>query len=509
MNNHRGALATAAAVFLLLTPAVAQSQARTRNLAALDSVTSGIMTLPITTASADARNHFLMGQRELDLGRTIDANTHFKAAVASDSNFAFGYLNVALTGNSLTEFNTNLALAEQHVAGVSDAERILIQMSRLGTGNDVNGQLVLAKQLVAKYPDSPRAYLVLAGVQGALNQNADARISIMKAVGLAPRLLTAHTDLGNSYLFGEPKDFAKSLEQFQRAATLAPNEPFVHDLLGDVYRAQNNLDRARAEYTRGHELDLTDASLLQQRGHVNSFAGNYAAARADYDTAIALGRANEQAGFSPFRAYVSVYAGDPKAAIAELNRLVAGVDAMAVPEPRGVKIAALSDIAVIAIHTSDFPAAVEALKQRTQLLLQQADQVGTPAFRRNQEANIAYFDAWVAARQGDYTAAAKATERAVAAVTPDANPRKLEPVHELKGYIALYQGNFREAAGHFAEGNLNDPYIKYQYAVALAGGGEKDKAQRLFRELAVYNFNNVGYALIRKDAQQKAAVRAD
>jgi len=509
MRNLRGALVAAGAALLLLNPAVAVSQARTRNLAALDSVTSGILTLPITTASADARNHFLMGQRELDLGRTFDANTHFKAAVAADSNFAFGYLNVATTGNSLTEFNTNLALAERHVAGASDAERILIQIARLGTSNDVNGQLVLAQQLVAKYPDSPRAFLVLGAVQGALNQNADARVSIMKAVGMAPRLLTAHTDLGNSYLFGEPKDFAKSLEQFQRAATLAPNEPFVHDLLGDVYRAQNNLDRARAEYTRGHELDPSDASLLQQRGHVNSFAGNYAAARADYDSAIALGRGNEQAGFSPFRAYVSVHAGNPKAAIAELNRLVTQVDSMNVPEPRGVKIAALSDIATIAIHTSDFPAAVDALKQRTQLLLQQADQVGTPAFRRNQEANIAYFDAWLAARQGDYSAAAKATERVVAAVTPDANPRKLEPVHELKGYIALYRGNFAEAAGHFAMGNLNDPYIKYQYAVALAGGGEKDKAQRLFRELAVYNFNNVGYALIRKDAQQKAAARAD
>jgi Tfp pilus assembly protein PilF len=509
MRNLRGALVAAGAALLVLTPAAAQSQARTRNLAALDSVTSAIMTLPVTTGSAYARDHFLQGQRELDLGRQIDAHAHFQAALAADSNFALAYLEVATTGNSLAEFNTNLALAERHAAGASDAEQILIQIARKGMDNDVNGQLVLAQQLVAKYPNSPRAYLVLAGVQGALNQNADARVSLMKAVGLAPRLFVAHTDLGNSYLFGEPKDFAKSLEQIQRAATLAPNEPYVHDLLGDVYRAQNNLDRARAEYTRGHELNPSDASLLQQRGHVNSFAGNYAAARADYDSAIALGRGNEQAFFSPFRAYVSVHAGEPKAAIAELNRLVAGVDAMAVPEPRGVKIAALSDIATIAIHTSDFPAAVDALKQRTSLLLQQADQVGTAAFRRGQEANIAYFDAWLAARQGDYTAAAKATERVVAAVTPDANPRKLEPVHELKGYIALYQSNFAEAAGQFAMGNLSDPYIKYQYAVALAGAGEKDKAQRLFRELAVYNFNNVGYALIRKDAQQKAASRAD
>jgi Flp pilus assembly protein TadD len=90
-------------------------------------------------------------------------------------------------------------------------------------------------------------------------------------------------------------------------------------------------------------------------------------------------------------------------------------------------------------------------------------------------------------------------------VTPDENPRRLEPVHELKGYIALYQGNFREAAGHFAQGNLDDPYLKYQYAVALDGAGDKDKAKQLFRELAVYNFNNAGYALIRKDAQQKAS----
>ena len=509
MYDLRGALVASGAALLLLAPCAAQAPSHTRNLDALDSVTSAIMTLPVTTASADARNHFLQGQRELDLGRQIDAHAHFQAAVAADSGFAIAYLNVANTGNSLAEFNTNLALAERHVAGVTDAERIQIQIARLGTGNDVNGQLVLAQQLVAKYPQSPRAYLVLAGVQGALNRNADARTSIMKAVGLAPRLLVAHTDLGNSYLFGEPKDFAKSLEHMQHAAALAPNEPYMHDLLGDVYRAQNNLDQARAEYTRGHQLNPTDASLLQQRGHVNAFAGNYTAARADYDSAIALGRANEQAGFSPFRAYVSVYAGDPKAAIAELNRLVAGIDAMGVPEPRGVKIAALSDIAVIAIHTGDFAAAVEALKQRTQLLLQQADQVGTAAFRRSQEANIAYFDAWVAARQGDYTAAARATDRVGVAVTPDANPRKLEPVHELKGYIALYQGNFQEAAGHFAQGNLNDPYIKYQYAVALAGGGEKDKAQQLFRELAVYNFSNVGYALIRKDAQQKAASRAD
>src|SRR5207237_8262928 len=72
---------------------------------ALDPITSAVMQHPITTSSAVARDHFLRGQRELDLGRFIDANAHFKEAVAADPDFAFGYLNVANTGNSLTDVN--------------------------------------------------------------------------------------------------------------------------------------------------------------------------------------------------------------------------------------------------------------------------------------------------------------------------------------------------------------------------------------------------------------------
>ncbi|HKC40608.1 MAG TPA: hypothetical protein VKC15_13775, partial [Gemmatimonadales bacterium] len=157
------------------------------------------------------------------------------------------------------------------------------------------------------------------------------------------------------------------------------------------------------------------------------------------------------------------------------------------------------------IHTKDFYAADAALKARTPLMMQQADQVGSPAFRRAQQANIAYFEAWLAARRGDYGAAQIAADRMATLVAPDANPRKMEPYHQLKGFIALYQGNVKEAAAHFAEGNLQDPYIEYNYAVALEGSGQAAKAKPMFQALAVYNFNSLGYALIRKDAQQKAS----
>src|SRR5438093_5248799 len=148
-----------------------------RDLAALDAVTSGIMGIPVTTSSADARNHFLQGQRELDLARNFEALDHFKRAVAADSTFAIAYLNVANTGNSFEEFKSNLARAEALAAGASDAEQLQIEIARKGLENDVSGQLAAAQQLVAKYPESPRAHLTLGNIQAGLNHNADARAS--------------------------------------------------------------------------------------------------------------------------------------------------------------------------------------------------------------------------------------------------------------------------------------------------------------------------------------------
>lgn len=505
MSSHRLAAPLPAIVTAVLLSACAASPPpTTRDLAALDGVTSAIMSIPVTTASADARNHFLQGQREIDLGRPFDALAHFTASVAADSTFALAYLSLATNGNSFADFKTNLERAEHFAPHASDAEQLQIQMARRGFENDLSGQLALAQQLVAKYPTSARAYEILGVTQQGLNRTADARASAEEALSLAPRFLRAQIDLGNSYLFNEPRDFQKALQSFQAAEALAPNEPVMHQLLGSAQRGLNNLPAARAEYTRAHELDPRAALMLQQRGHVNSFTGDYAAARADYDSSMMLGRGNERATFAPFRAYVSVYAGDANAAILELNDLVSKIDGMNLPEPRGSKINALTNVAQIGIHTKDFYAADAALKQRTTLMRQQSEQGGSAAFQRAQEANIAYFAGWLAARRGEYGDAQTAANKIETLLAPDANPLKLQPMHQLEGFIALYQEKWKEAATHFAAGNLLDPYIRYNYALALEGSGDRAKAKQIFSELAVYNFNSLGYALIRKDAQQKA-----
>src|SRR2546427_7084437 len=70
------------------------------------------------------------------------------------------------------------------------------------------------------------------------------------------------------------------------AEALAPDASNAHMFVGDAYRAQKNLEKAREEYLRGHELEPRNAVLLVKAGHANTFLGDYAAARADYDSAI-------------------------------------------------------------------------------------------------------------------------------------------------------------------------------------------------------------------------------
>ena len=467
-------------------------------------VTTGLpMVLPVTTSSDAAKDHFMQGQRAMDMGRIIEANAHFKKAVEADSGFARAHLNIANTSLSLDEFTTNLDLAVQHAEGATEAERLLIEISQKGFGNDVEGQLRVANELVATYSTNPRAWLTLAGIQTALNNHAQARASMMKAADLAPDFVPAYVQLGNSYLFGDPKDFSKAEEHIRWTFYYEPDEPLPYDLLGDMYRAQGKLENARDAYTRSAELDPDKGLPLQQRGDVNSFLGDYDAARADYDAAIALGRANEGAGYAVFRAFIPVHAGTPQAAIDELHDLVESIDEMGIPEPAGLKINALTNVAIIAMHHGNFQAAEQALEQRTVLMMQNADKVGTPQFRRSQEANIAYFGGMLAARKGEYATAKTKADECAKLVEPDANPRKMEPVHEVMGLTSLLQGNYEEAVAHYEQANLNNIYTMYHLALAHEGGGNTEEAKKLFREVADYNFNSVGFALVRKEAMQK------
>jgi tetratricopeptide (TPR) repeat protein len=462
------------------------------------------MAIPISTTSATARQEFLLGLRNFDIEQNESARQHFDLVVAADPDYALGHLYAAYAAPSVAIYRNHLDEAIRLADRAPKIDQLWIRAEQKGLDNDTNGQLEILKQLVALTPNDPRALGFLANVQFAAGRPDQARATLERGIQVSPNFAPGLIQLGNSYLNTEPSDPAKGAIYIRQAVAIEPNQPFTHDYMGDAYRAQNNLPAARAEYSRMIELDPSRAGAYQQRGHVNSFLGNFAEARADYDRSIALADPIVRPGLAQFRPLVHVYEGNPAAAEAELEQQAAGIDAMNIPNAVGAKIGILSSEATIALHNRHFDVAERTIDRLRDLYRQQGVASRSDAFRRANEANIAYWEGMLAARRGDFATTRAKAQEIMRLRAPDQSPRKNELAHELLGMADLLEGNNTSAANHFAQANPNDIYVAYHRGLALEGAGRPAEAKPLFKRVAGWNFNGAEIALVKKDAAKRA-----
>ena len=466
-----------------------------------------VQEIPITTSSPQALQSFQKGQYLVDVGRTQEATIILNDAVAKDSTFSYAYLNLAISGASAEEFKQNLDLAMKNIAGKSEGEKVLIEVNQTFLTNDAGKRTKLSKDLVQKYPSSPRAWLNLGFTQASLNEHVAARESFQKALALDPKLVVVHFALGFSYLFNEPRDLDQAQKFMQSAIDLNPKEAKGYENLGDVYRAKNELEKARDSYSKAVSVDPTLGVAVLKKGHINSFLGRYSEARKDYDTSLATAKEANKVFYANFRAFTNIYAGNPAAAVQELNQIAVSADQQNIPKDQigNAKVGTLTNSLIAAFHSNmiaDSEKILASLKTATD---QNNQGVGDPDFTRLQNSGLLLFESELAARKGDYKTAAAKAEESKKMIEKDNNPRKFEGYYRMLGLIELLQNNYAKAVEHFKKSDLTNIYYKYQYALALEGAGNRAEAQKFYREVGTWNFNTVGFALVRKDALSKSS----
>jgi tetratricopeptide (TPR) repeat protein len=466
---------------------------------------AAVQEIPITTSSAEARLSFDAGQAALDRGDAAQANDLFRTAVTLDPDFTYAWVNLSNVTFSTEEFNAALKGAEKGAGHASEGERMLLEFNKLFLTNNFDAQLTLAKQLTDKYPNAPRAWMVLAAAQGALNEFDEQRATLAKVTDLAPWFSPAAFTLAGSYLFNEPKDFTKSEKYYRSAIAIAPGNDMYYWALGDVYRGTNRLEDARRYYELALKLDPKDLTAPIKLGHVNSFLGHYDEARQDYDRGIAAGGPANAGFLVPFKSFTWVYAGEPEKAIQSLEKLVMDIDSFGAGKDQvlNAKVGALTSAATIAMFSQLYDEAERLLAMRTALMRENAKVVGTEVFSKIQEAQIAFFDGQLAAWRGDYKAAAKLAQKTADLVAGEGNARKMEPVHEVLGLIALRQKNYKKAVSELRLADQTQLHNKYLLAQALEATNGKDEAARLYKDVAENNFNTVDFALLRAPALKK------
>jgi tetratricopeptide (TPR) repeat protein len=467
---------------------------------------SGIEEIPLTTDSDTARMDFIAGQAALDRGDQPEANALFRAAVAADPEFTYAWIDLAAVSFSTEEFSTSLKRAAASAPKASEGERLLVEINERFLDGNLDRQLALAQRLVERYPKSPRAWLALAGVDFGLNRFVEQRADIARAIELDPALMTAAFAMANSYLFNEPRDLALAEKFYRQAIAVAPGEDNLYWALGDVYRAANRLEEAREYYERATLLDPHDGVALLKLGHVNSFLGRYDEARADYDRGIATAEPANRPFYASYKMFTWVHAGDESTAVRELEKLATEVDTMDLEDDQrsGAKAFALTNAATICLERGMNDDAERVIDNLAGVLRGNAQAVGTEEFSRIQEAQIAYYEGQLAAHRGDFKEALRLAKKNADLVAGQQNPRRMESYHDLMGLIYFLQRKYARAVDEYRQADLTNMYNKYHLALALDGARQKDEARRIFREVAEWNFNTVGYALVRKDALARA-----
>jgi len=461
--------------------------------------------IPITTSSETALEYFLAGREAMDTGDEAEARAQFALAAETDPGFVLAHLRAAAVAGSFPAFRRHLDAAAAASGGASEGEQLLVSIYETYLANDTEARLELSRKLTELYPNSPRAHLDLAYVLGSLNRNEEARDAISRAIRLDPELPVAYTMLGFQYLFSEPKNFARSEANMRKFIELRPELGKGYEYLGDVMRAQGKLELASAAYTRSVEMDESNAVAALKVGHINSFLGNYAEARRAYDVALAVADEDVRPMYANYRAFTSIHEGDIDAALRELDEIAIGVDELSIAEDRkrSAQAFTLYNQAMIALHHDRFAEAEEILQRRAAVVRAIAEEVGSAEVQKSDEANIVLWQGKLAAHRGDFAAASAAAAEFKTLVATDNNPRKLEAYHELLGLIELEGENYVDAARHFRAANLNEMYVKYHLGLAEAGAGNDEIAREIFREVSEWNFNSVGYALVREETMAK------
>jgi tetratricopeptide (TPR) repeat protein len=504
LNNHRSAKAFLIPVGLLL--ALGFGCAAPEQPVEVAEVQ--IEEIPVTTDSDAAMALYEEGQYLADVGRGVEAREKFMAAIAEDPGFVRAHFSQSNTALSFKEFQSSLDNASENLESVSDGERMLVEINRTFLTNDPDKGLQLARELVQKYPNSPRGAMILAGMQGNNNDNEGARASYSRALELEPDSAGALYGLANNYLFGEPRDFGKAAEYADMMLASYPGEAKGFELMGDIRRAQNDLEGARQAYNQAAEVDPTLAVAQHKKGHVNSFLGNIEEARASYDAGVEAASVENKASYAVYKTFTGLHAGDIEAALDEMEALTSEMEAMGTPpdQLKGLQAFALNSHATAAMHAGLLDRAATSVAKGNELRMSIAEDVGTEDAKRLQEVACHQWDGLLAGYQGNPAKAAEHAKAMAALLADDANPRKMEGYHYVLGMAALNSGDAETAAEHLRQANhANNMYIRYRLAEAEEALGNTEEAKKLFGEVGSYNFNSVGFALVGKDAAARAA----
>jgi len=455
--------------------------------------------IPVTTASAEAKQQYIKGRALAENLRGHDSRQFLGQAAAKDPKFALAHYSLALSAPTAKDFFAHLKQAAALADKASNGERLMILGLQAGANADTKAQRDYYERLVVAYPRDERAHFLLGGAYFGQQAMPKAIQEYRKAVEVAPDYAPAYNLLG--YAERQVGEFGEAERAFKKYIELIPGDPNPYDSYAELLMKMARFDESIAMYQKALATDPNFAPSHIGIATNLMLQGNHDAARAETWKLHQAARNDGDRRGALFTAAV-IYADEGKfeQALGELKKEYAVAEKINDAAAMSADVVAMGDVLLEAGKPE------EARKRYLQAveLVQQSDL--SPEVKENVKLVHHYNLGRVAARTGDLAGAKQYAAAYMQGAAAKKNDAQTKQAHELAGTIALAEKNFDQAIAHLSQGNQQDAYTLYRMAMAYQEKGDEAKAGELFQKVANQNsLPALNYSFVRAKAKRMKA----
>lgn len=445
-----------------------------------------------STNSPKARALFDRGLAKYDRVRYKEAAELFRQAFVEDPEFAAALLFRGLAGDSIPDIRRSRELAGK----VPEPEQLFIQSYKAHYDGKLPEAIESAEKAVKLLPREPRLRLRVAQLQRAALRRPEALAEAQGAIAIDPAFAPAYNLLGELYI--AEREFDKAIQARTRYAELLPGEAEPLQAIAHTYQQMQEFPKAIEFYTRALKADPDYVNVYRRRGDARFFAGDVEGARKDYQRGFDRAKGLDRDGPLYATAFTYVHEGAIDKALETYHR------AIAIGEEDGNYHSiiagnnALGQSLLEAGRLDDAAAAYE----RAYRAAMRAPEF-TDRDRGFYTAQSHHARGRIAARRGDFKGAMKEVAEFRVAMKASGYSNAVyndKSYQYLLGYILLEKREYEGALGALLLANTDDVFIKLLLARAHQGLGDNDIAYTLMQEIADYTLGSVASSIARPQA---------
>ena len=460
--------------------------------------------IPINSISQESIDLFHQALDYESVDKEKEALDLINKSIKIDPNFSMGHLWKSILAQTNSEVDASFEKAESLKENMNDVEKALLGIRSTYRNNNLDKRLEHCLKLAEAIPNNAYAHQRLGITHWEREEIQKSRDALIKAIKIDPNYAPPLSNLTWNYLWGDPQDHDLAMKYAKKALSIEKEKSFYFVLLGDVYRAKNDLEMAAKQYDKAFKAGTNKYLSAGKAGHAYTFLEDYEEARKRFSQAKEEAtNPSSKLWADLFSVYTYLYIDDYSKAHADLLGVKNNMSSYGFSdEEKDERMSRVlwNEYHVLS-HMGKYDDAKIILAEKRILDMSIANKSKNKESIRQTEANLLWLESHLFIMMGLYDKAEENLAKVLELRSVENNPLKNDGYNNLMAMCKLMRGDVKNSIEHFDKvKDQSNVYFKYFKGLSYKSNGNMEKAQEIFESVAKYNFNGLIYTTVRKRA---------